>query len=564
MNHCKLLVGYSLSMLICLSVSSGISPQLLAQENAPADKAKKTEQQKVITISKETTYLTEPLDDEGYVDYLKAINEKYSKGVTAETNYEVVVRSVMSPIEISDSLRIEYFKRIGMKFPSSETQYLQDFVQFSLIGTNVPEERRRIEIKYLDLRSEPWKKADHPRAAKWLETFNPQLDKLVEGSRRLHYYVPYLLNKPNPGRPAPPLITVLLPSVQQQRTITYSLSLRAMARLGEGDLEGAWSDLQAMHRIARHVSKGFSLIEALVGVAIDTIASQAEMQILSSPHLTDQELKQFQKDLNSLTPLPPIWEKLNEGERFSGLDAVTSLARYDNDQGFFKMLKLLDALSGIRNSVDQIPVSGYVNLQNGKQLVRPVAYQIRIDWNTTLKLMNDWYDQLVSATQETDFEKRKARLHQINEGIKKLASQAQNTNRLLASLLLRGGKTIGEKMGQLLVSLLLPAVSSASHAEHRGNAFMTVTRMAFNVELYRREKGSLPPTLQDLVPGYLQQIPKDPLSGKPLHYQTNEKRFRIYSVGRNGIDDQGRTRQERQLINGKLTDWDDIIVELTY
>ncbi|MCP3692794.1 MAG: hypothetical protein GY917_11410, partial [Planctomycetaceae bacterium] len=42
-----------------------------------------------ITISRETTRITQPLDDDGYVDYLQALNDQATEGVTPENNFEV-------------------------------------------------------------------------------------------------------------------------------------------------------------------------------------------------------------------------------------------------------------------------------------------------------------------------------------------------------------------------------------------------------------------------------------------------------------------------------------------
>ena len=37
-----------------------------------------------MTISKETTYITEPLRADGYPDYIAALNQRCSRGVTPE------------------------------------------------------------------------------------------------------------------------------------------------------------------------------------------------------------------------------------------------------------------------------------------------------------------------------------------------------------------------------------------------------------------------------------------------------------------------------------------------
>ena len=44
----------------------------------------------LVTISKETTYITEPLRADGYPDYVAALNQRFSQGVTPENNAAVL------------------------------------------------------------------------------------------------------------------------------------------------------------------------------------------------------------------------------------------------------------------------------------------------------------------------------------------------------------------------------------------------------------------------------------------------------------------------------------------
>ena len=43
------------------------------------------------TISKETTFVTGPVDKDGYIDFAAALNERLGKGVTAENNANVLI-----------------------------------------------------------------------------------------------------------------------------------------------------------------------------------------------------------------------------------------------------------------------------------------------------------------------------------------------------------------------------------------------------------------------------------------------------------------------------------------
>ncbi|WP_442482008.1 hypothetical protein [Aeoliella sp. SH292] len=47
------------------------------------------------------------------------------------------------------------------------------------------------------------------------------------------------------------------------------------------------------------------------------------------------------------------------------------------------------------------------------------------------------------------------------------------------------------------------------------------------------------PTLEELIPGYLAEVPADPFTGKPLKMLVRADELRVYSVGKNLADDGG-------------------------
>jgi len=68
---------------------------------------------------------------------------------------------------------------------------------------------------------------------------------------------------------------------------------------------------------------------------------------------------------------------------------------------------------------------------------------------------------------------------------------------------------------------------------------LRVARTALAVERYRLAQGKLPVELSDLVPAYLDAVPKDPFTGQALHYVVRNPGFTVYSVGADGKDDGG-------------------------
>ena len=59
------------------------------------------------------------------------------------------------------------------------------------------------------------------------------------------------------------------------------------------------------------------------------------------------------------------------------------------------------------------------------------------------------------------------------------------------------------------------------------------------VELYRREHGDWPKTLNALVPEYLPAVPLDRFDGKALKYVLRDGQPIVYSIGSDRVDNDG-------------------------
>jgi ABC-type transport system involved in multi-copper enzyme maturation permease subunit len=69
--------------------------------------------------------------------------------------------------------------------------------------------------------------------------------------------------------------------------------------------------------------------------------------------------------------------------------------------------------------------------------------------------------------------------------------------------------------------------------------------VACALERFRLENGAYPAALQQLVPAFLNSIPRDPMTGRPVIYQFPEPgRFILRGVGPNGVDDRKLTASD--------------------
>jgi hypothetical protein len=95
-----------------------------------------------------------------------------------------------------------------------------------------------------------------------------------------------------------------------------------------------------------------------------------------------------------------------------------------------------------------------------------------------------------------------------------------------------------------LQAILVSDAVDAIREEISGHARLRASIAALAVEGWRIAHGAWPESLDVLVPEMLAAVPGDPYSGKPLGYRRRDDGFVVYSVGPDGKDDGGVTRDE--------------------
>jgi hypothetical protein len=275
-------------------------------------------------LGKETTYITEPLDKDGYLDYEAALNDRLGKGITPEKNANVLIWKALGPRpEGGKGMPAEYFKRLGMDEPPEEGDYFIDLGRYvnDHLKLAPSDFKTMIYDQQSDAIKRPWAATDYPHIAAWLKENEKPLAVVFEATERPDYFNP-LVTSEKSG-----LYTALLPGVQKCRGLAIALAARAMLRVEEGKFNDAWQDLRACHRLGRLVGSGATLIESLVGIAINNIASNADLAYLERARLSAKQVQDRLKDLQSLTPMQPIAVKIDQGERFTYLDTAQLVRR---------------------------------------------------------------------------------------------------------------------------------------------------------------------------------------------------------------------------------------------
>jgi peroxiredoxin len=490
------------------------------EKGAEKNDEKKGQAKPKFTISKETTYITEPLTEEGYPNYAAALNKHYGKGVTPENNAAVLFWKAYGPHPEGATMPPDFFRLLGVELPE-EGEYFLVYTKFLTEHKQIPRSDERfaaLNEQQLEAAKRPWKRDEFPEIAEWLAANEKPLAVVVEGTRRTECFSPVVLPKKQAEEDFG-LMRVRLPGVQQSREFARALAARAMLRLGEGKVEEARQDLLACHRLGRLVAQGPFLIEFLVGIAIDGIAARGDLAFIEHTSPNAGQAARYLRELDALPRVAHVGQRVDLAERMIFLDLTLIVAR--------------DGLAAISRLT-------------GKQIPQGLAnVTASIEWDGALRAGNEWYDRLAAALDEPSRAERAKKLAAIEADLKKLTSEAKG----LAALAVFSGdggistEAAGKAIGQVLIALV-GNVTTFHDAGDRAQQQQANLRVALALSAYRADQGRYPDKLAELSPKYLKEVPADLFTGQPLIYHVTEDGYLFYSVGVDGKDDGGLTYGE--------------------
>lgn len=468
-----------------------------------------SEPSRQITIGRETTYLDGPLTAEGFVDYIAALNQRQSAGVTPENNAVTLLIRAYGPEIVSDEIRTQFLKLLEIDQPFGAGKPLEVQTAFlrrtqaatanDAAGAAAEEFRLRCET----VSTRPWTSDEFPDVAAFLEANAAPLEIVTEASRRGRYYSPLVSSGPVES-----MFAVLLPVEQQQREAVRQLTARAMQKLGGGDAAGAWEDLLTCHRLARLTGQSPFVIGALVSYALDAQCFDAERALLASPALTAEQARRFLEEFCALSPPTAIADVIDVAERIANLDAAILVAR------------------GRYNSLD-----GMQSPQNLQPSVRGAVH-----WDVALTEINQKFDAIVAELREKDVARR---IDGLNQQMQLISRADPQVMAIGVQAFLGAREQASRDMGAALLHAHVPACQQGAIAESRALARDRLVRIGLTLAVWQREHGAYPDTLAALVPDLAPELPVDPFSGKEFVYRTTPAGYVLYSVWDNRQDDGG-------------------------
>jgi hypothetical protein len=488
------------------------------------------------------------------VDYVAALNAMCSEGVTPENNAAVPFIKAFGPSMVDEPMRERFFRMLRIdplpeqgNYVVDSDEYIESLVQKRVAAgpsTDAEKYREKLDEDYRQLMERPWSKDEFPEMAGWLQRNEEPLRRIVEGTGRPRYYAPLIASADEDGPGM--VIAVLLPMLQELREAARLLKARAMLRLGEGEVDAAWGDLLACHRLARLAGQDPTLIGALVCIAIDGIACSGDAQLIHHGNLTADQARRILADLESLDEPPPMAGKIDTAERYMFADSVCTI------------------------SGGQVTLSDFAGVGQSDQQaswVQQFVAGLLVDWDVVLRMGNSWYDRMVEAWGKPTYAERAKASAALEEELKAIAETYRDPKKLAGSFfaLTSPRQTVSRHMGNVFVALLLPALSAAQKAEDRGATIRRLNEIGFAMAGYRADHGRYPKDLAELAPKYIDELPKDRFTGESFVYKPHDDGFTIYSLGPNMEDNGGKVDyldRDKATAGEDVSGWDDYRLRL--
>jgi hypothetical protein len=289
------------------------------------------------------------------------------------------------------------------------------------------------------------------------------------------------------------------------RTIAKAMVARIGSKVYSEDIDGAIDDTITLFRFAHHIEGKGLLIDQLLAMAIEGLATDTTMKILVNANVSSEQLKRLQDEL---------------GKSFASQKQPID---FNGEKAFWYAIIQKGFTDDGRG--------------NGKILSAATLYFIR-DWKDAIWsfVAFSYPDRREAASEVDKF------FTDVRTKIQALPSQKEDYWTSLSYY--------------SLIFAPIPLKLFYSPFDHI--AFMVwrlktqrdglLTTLA--ILRFQKETDHYPEKLDDLVQvGYLTQLPLDPFSGGPLSYKKTEDGFLLYSWGSNLKDDNAQVARNK---NGKI------------
>lgn len=477
------------------------------------------------TVSRETTYYLGPLDDEGYVDYVAALDKAFGD-VEAKPEDNVFV-GILENVDTSswDQRHVAALWQKLNATPPDEGRVL--FTRLPRYAETKGWDAAEVEAELDAVRSGRWSDEDYPRVGQWLDEMDPALDAIASAMERSAYFSPLILDPDDPI-----LVGTLSPHLSAHRAVARSFGVRINRLRALGDYDAVVRDLVALERFARWQSHEPTVIAHLVAISFNALGHGYFTDVMATPDFSIVQLNRLRRERERLPSRLTVWKSLDESGRVYAMDMLTAMAR--------------DRIT-LERAVEVMLWSLGSSIPEGNDSIfapmMPLFRDPHFDLEMTLRRMNEIWSTLPQIPENP--EALIAWSRQADLVFSRLSDEAVGNILLLTAMGKTGipdsadPATISKAAANMLAHLSWGGLPAAIRTEQSSLMQHQLEDVVIALAIYRLREKNYPVSLDALTPKYLKQIPVDFVNGEPLKYCVEGDGYLLYSIGIDGEDDGG-------------------------
>lgn len=294
----------------------------------------------------------------------------------------------------------------------------------------------------------------------------------------------------------------LLPHLAQLRSLSHLLKWEAVWQSAKGNKNDSLNAVRTGFAIAASLENEPLLISELVRIAILNQALIALERVLTEQELTEPELISFTNLLDRAQEQGKIsMQRAMKGERAAAISA-------------FKMdFKTFESLMAGSSGAEPWEILLFELRRSLGVNDQDMAYYLArmADYDTALQ--QDYPAMLQQTKTITD----------------------------------RFQQDFGKSRIRFMISgMILPSLEKGTERAAISAAQLRCARMALAIERYRLKNGTLP-SLDVLVPDFLETIPLDPVSNEPIYYEKLRVGFRLTCEAATELKNKGKKNSEPEV-----------------
>ena len=350
----------------------------------------------------------------------------------------------------------------------------------------------------LPARTQPLPKEMKTLIAQYIADNNEALDLFHEGSQIEDCRYPIDLTAG---------LVTLTPNLTELRSAVMLLVLDAVLHAENGLSQSATRSAASAFGLARSLAREPVTVSQLVRAACQNLALSAVEQVVNRTELTEEQLLE-------------LIASVNESERISDMSCAFVGERCAGI-GFFR---------GPESVGPDFMGGGGPIFRSVLALYKGVGMA---DADAVIYL--DLMEGYLKAAQLP--------MHQRLEAVNAVDARLRSTSKV-----------------HVMLHSIMPALSRITTIETRAIAHLRAAQVALAIQRYRLAADRFPNKLADVVPAYIETVPKDPFDGNDLRYKKLEPGFVVYSIGEDLSDDGGKEEQRRKTRGQEPPNWDVVFI----